>query len=165
MLQYTALELQRYLSVRSALSGAGALADPPDTTLPLDSTDPGDPADEHTVVDRLEEDRLVLLRRARAEDLRPGRIWSGPAIITVIDTAGFLLTVAHLPPGSDAVTADLAVKFLRPAPFDDLHVDTRLLRMSKRSAFMDVVVTTSLAPDEPLVHATMTFVPRPASAR
>jgi len=47
---------------------------------------------------------------------------------------GFLLSVAHLPPASDALTIAVNVNFLQAPPFDDLLAEARTLRMSGRSA-------------------------------
>ena len=99
------------------------------------------------------------------DDLRPGPLWAGPSLLRYVDNCGYLLTVANLPPGSDAFTIDLYIKFLRPAPFDDLIADTRLLRMSKRKADLDILITSPEIPDGPVIHATATFSPRPACRR
>jgi acyl-coenzyme A thioesterase PaaI-like protein len=152
VLHYTPDELADYFAVRLDMSGAGSL-----------SESPAPREDMSTTVVSLDDTRLVLRRRATPGDLRPGRIWSGPSLLGVVDTAGYLMTVAHLPPGSDAVTIDLTIKFLRPAPFTDLVADVRLLRMSKRSAYMDVTLSSVTDPDAAVAHATATFAPRPAT--
>ena len=48
-------------------------------------------------------------------------------------------------------------------PFADLIADTRLLRMSKRKADLDIIVTSVQVPEGPVAHATATFSPRPAT--
>jgi acyl-coenzyme A thioesterase PaaI-like protein len=153
VLSHTPDELIRYLAVRQDMSGAGALSEIPVPTAMM------------TTVVSLDDNNLVLRRQATPEDLRPGRIWSGPALLSFVDTSGYLMTVAHLPPGSDAVTVDLTIKFLRPAPFADLVAATRLLRMSKRRADMDITVSSSAVAEGPVAHATATFAPRPVAGR
>lgn len=157
MLHYTADELMAYSTVRENMSGPGA--------LDLDTgagAGAGGQFARDTVV-TLCEDRLVVRRRPTPDDLRPGPLWAGPSLLNYVDHVGYLLTVANLPHGSDAFTIDLYIKFLRPAPYDDLVSDTRLLRMSKRKADVDILLTSPAVAEGPVVHATATFSPRPAS--
>jgi len=153
MLHYTADELMAYSNVRQNMSGPGAL-----------DLDAGDRFPANDTVISLLEDRLILRRRPTPDDLRPGPLWAGPSILKLVDHSAWLLTIANLPPGSDAFTIDLYIKFLRPAPYDDLLSDTRLLRISKRKADLDILITSPEVPEGPVVHATATFSPRPATA-
>jgi acyl-coenzyme A thioesterase PaaI-like protein len=150
MLYYTADELMDYGELRHSMSGPGALGE-----NPIRRRQP------QTCIS-LTEDRLVIRRSPTPDDLRPGPLWAGPSLLSFVDNSAYLLTVAHLPPGSDAFTIDLYIKFLRPAPYDDLIAETRLLRMSKRKADLDVIITLPDAPDQALLHATATFSPRAA---
>jgi|GEM_PF-2220733 len=151
MLHYAADDLMRYANLRYAMSGPGALSEGP---LDRDTT---------TTCISLSEDRLVLRREPTPDDLRPGPLWAGPSLLGYVDNAGWMMTIAHLPPGSDAFTVDLYMKFLRPAPVADLIADTRLLRMSKRKADLDIIISSVEIPEGPVAHATATFAPRPAS--
>jgi acyl-coenzyme A thioesterase PaaI-like protein len=151
MLHYAADDLMRYANLRYAMSGPGALSEGP---LDRNTT---------TTCVSLCDDRLVLRREPTPDDLRPGPLWAGPSLLGYVDNAGWMMTVAHLPPGSDAFTVDLYIKFLRPAPVADLIADTRLLRMSKRKADLDIIVSSVEIPEGPVAHATATFAPRPAT--
>ena len=111
-------------------------------------------------VESLEESRLVVRRDTRPEDLRPGAIISGPALMTLADAAGWLMVVAHLPPGSDAVTVDVSMQFLRPAPAAELGAEVHLLRLGRRTAVVTVALTSVLVADGPVAHAVMTFATR-----
>lgn len=150
-LRYGIAELEPYIALRSGMSEHVAIEE---SALPAQ--------DLATSIEHLDDEHLVLRRRATAEDLRPGKIWAGPSIVSLVDTAGFLLTVAHLPAGSDALTIELGVRFLRPAPFSDLRADARLLRISHHSSYATVEVTSLEGCNMPVVHATISFVPRPA---
>ena len=71
--------------------------------------------------------------------MRPGGTWSGPARLEIADTAGFLLTIAHLQAGSDALTVATSMQFLHPPPAAaHLTAEARLLRMSGRTSVVTV---------------------------
>ena len=154
MLYYSAPELEAMFEQRGTVSGVAALG--------------GKKSDEerspflHVV--ELTEDRLVILRDADPRELRPGALWSGPSLVTLVDGSAFLMAMAHLPPGSDALTMDLSMQFLRGAPFGELRAELRMLRMGKRAIVMSADVTSEAVPDGPVCHATTTFAPRLAGA-
>ncbi|HMD45151.1 MAG TPA: PaaI family thioesterase [Acidimicrobiales bacterium] len=152
MLYYSGPELEAVFDARGEQSGAGALGG----TKPTGERTP------HMTVLALDEQRLVVLRRADERDLRPGALWSGPALVTLVDAVGFMITVAHLPPGSDALTTDLSVQFLRGAPFGDLTAEAEVLRMGRRTAVFSVNVRSEQVTEGPVCHATITFAARPA---
>lgn len=101
---------------------------------------------------------LRLRRRISSRDLRPGATVSGPTLMTVADTVAWLLTLAQLPPGSDAVTADLTVHFLRRPALADVIGEGRLLRMGRRFSVVDVAIFSEGIADE-VAHATVTYAP------
>jgi len=115
-------------------------------------------------VESLEESRLVVSRSIRPQDLRPGAVVSGPALMGLADAAGWLMVVAHLPPGSDALTVDVSMQFLRPAPAAELGAEVHLLRLGRRTAVVTVMLTSVLVADGPVAHAVMSFATRPPPA-
>ena len=139
MLQSTLAEIQTWFDSRQAQGGSRP--DPRVVTLEV-----------------LEERRLVAHRRPYALDMRPGGIINGPALMGFVDAAGWMLAVAHQPPGSDALTMDISMQFLRPAPAGELLVEVVALRVGGRTAILDATVTSPSVADGPVAHAVMTFV-------
>jgi uncharacterized protein (TIGR00369 family) len=156
VLQQSAAELQSWFESRMV---------PSDGTGPRPPTSTGDDGSgSRVMVESLEESRLVVTRSTRPQDLRPGAIVSGPALMGLADAAGWLMVVAHLPPGSDAVTVDVSMQFLRPAPAAELSAEVQLLRLGGRTAVVTVALTSALVADGPVAHAVMTFATRPPAA-
>ena len=143
MLQATLDELQAWFDSRQASGGSR-------------------PTERLVTIEVLEQDRLVARRRPHEFDLRPGGIINGPALVTLVDATGWMMAVAHQPPGSDAFTADLSMQFLRGAPLGDLRVEVRALKVGGRSAVVDATVTSPAVHDGPVAHAVLTFVTAPA---
>lgn len=93
--------------------------------------------------------------------LRPGELVSGPALFTAADTAMYALVLSHVGPQLMALTANLNIHFLSPAPAGDVVADARLLRMGSRLAVMEVLLYTA-GGDEPVAHVTGSYaLPRP----
>lgn len=143
MLQHSLPALQSWLDSRQAQSGSRP--DPRVVTLQT-----------------LEEYRLVAHRRSYEPDVRPGGIISGPAMVAFVDAIGWAMTVAHQPPGSDALTSSLSIEFLRAAPAGELSGEVEALRVGGRTSVLRVTVTSPAEPAGPVAHAVMTFVARPA---
>lgn len=94
---------------------------------------------------------------AGAAMVRPGGIVSGPSLMALCDTVVYLLVAAAVGPEEMAVTSDLAIRFLRPAPHDaDLVADGRLLKLGRRQA-VGVVEVRSAAAEGLVAHATVTY--------
>lgn len=92
--------------------------------------------------------------------VRPGNLVSGPALFTAADAAMYALLLSHLGPVVMAVTANMNLNFLNPAPLGDVVAECKLLRLGMRLAVMEVSLFTG--PDKTLVaHATGSYaVPR-----
>lgn len=109
-------------------------------------------------VERLDEDSIRMRMPVSERHLRPGGTVSGPALFAMVDSVAWLLTLAHLEPGRDAVTANVAMQFLRrPRPVD-LVGTGRLLRMGGRFSVTDVLLF-SEGLDDPVAQATVTYAP------
>lgn len=115
-----------------------------------------------SVISELDHGRLLLATRWDPNAVRPGGTWSGPAQFEIVDTAGFLLTIAHLSPGADALTISLAMQFLQPPPAGDLLAEARLLRMSPRASVITVELR-SPALTAPVAHGTVSYACRPSA--
>ena len=90
--------------------------------------------------------------------LRPGATVAGPTLFAMADSVAWLLTLAHLEPGREAVTANVAMQFLhRPHPVD-LIGEGRLLRMGRRFSVTDVLLYSD-GTTEPVAQATVTYAP------
>ena len=88
--------------------------------------------------------------------LRPGGTVSGPAMMTLADTAMYVALLAMIGPVALAVTTSLNINFLRkPAP-GDVIARCRLLKLGKRLAVGEVTIYSEES-DEPVAHATVTY--------
>ena len=97
----------------------------------------------------------VVLQATEAHG-RAGGIISGPTIMALVDTALYVAVLTRLGIEPMAVTTDLNVRFLRPAPIEPLAADATNLRMGRRLAVGDIRVST--VGDARLVaHATGTY--------
>jgi uncharacterized protein (TIGR00369 family) len=99
--------------------------------------------------------------RTGEQHLRPGDTISGPALMTLADTAMLLVVLAMIGPEIATVTTSLNIHFLRrPAP-TDLIPETHLLQLGRRLAVGEV---TMFSEDEaaPVALATVTYAIPPA---
>ncbi|MCH9683226.1 MAG: PaaI family thioesterase [Deltaproteobacteria bacterium] len=104
----------------------------------------------------LDEEHIALSLTTSAAHLRPGGTVSGPVMMTMADTAAYLIILAHLGPVALAVTTNLNIHFVRkPAP-GPLHVTARLLKLGKRIAVAEVRLGGEQA-DALCAHATVTY--------
>jgi uncharacterized protein (TIGR00369 family) len=112
--------------------------------------------DYHFRIEELEAKFLRLRLLYRDLHLRPGGTLSGPALMTLADTAMYLLVLAHIGPIALAVTTNLNINFLRkPAP-KDVIAEVKILKLGARLAVGEVTMF-SEAEDEPVAHATVTY--------
>ena len=94
--------------------------------------------------------------------LRPGGTISGPALMTLADTAMFMVLLAEIGPVELAVTTNLNINFLRKPRQADVIAEARLLKLGKRLAVGDVLMYSEGEP-EPVAHATVTYSVPPRS--
>lgn len=105
----------------------------------------------HFDVDRVD------LRAVYSDDfLRPGGTISGPVMMTLADAAMFGAILAHLGPIAMAVTTNLSIDFLRKPPPDDVVASARLLKLGKRLAVGDIMIT-SVKTSELVARASATY--------
>ncbi|HXG94713.1 MAG TPA: PaaI family thioesterase [Blastocatellia bacterium] len=104
------------------------------------------------VEDNFAQVRLIYDRR----HLRPGGTVSGPALMTLADTAMYMALLAMIGPVALAVTANLNINFLRKPAQRDVIAEARLLKLGKRLAVGEVMMR-SEGEAEPVAHATVTY--------
>ena len=108
---------------------------------------------------RVEEvrDDFARVRLPFHEDhLRPGGTVSGPALMSLADTAMYVVILAMIGEVPLAVTTNLNINFMRrPGPVDVI-ADARLLKLGKRLAVGDVAMYSEGDP-EMVAHATLTY--------
>lgn len=100
--------------------------------------------------------RLRMVSPEGSHMLRPGGVISGPALMSLADTAAYAIVLAHVGEQLMAVTSTLTIHFLRGAKPGDLVADTSLLRLGARSAVCDVRIWTE-SPDALAAHATVAY--------
>ncbi|CAN7439667.1 PaaI family thioesterase [Phenylobacterium sp. LjRoot164] len=100
--------------------------------------------------------RAVLVRAYHDSMLRPGRLISGPNLMSLADTAAYALVLAHIGDQLMAVTSSLVMNFLRGAQPGDLHAEALMLRLGRRSAVCDVRLWTE-HPERLAAQATVTY--------
>jgi uncharacterized protein (TIGR00369 family) len=104
------------------------------------------------VAERFAQVRLVYDDR----HLRPGGTISGPSLMTLADTAMFMVLLAEIGPVELAVTTNLNISFLRRPGQSDVIAEARLLKLGKRLAVGDVLMYSD-GESEPVAHATVTY--------
>jgi len=88
--------------------------------------------------------------------LRPGGTVSGPALMTIADTAMYYLVLAMIGPVALALTTNLNMDFLRAPKPGDIIAETEMLKLGKRLAVGRVTIYSD-GSDDPVAHATLTY--------
>lgn len=90
------------------------------------------------------------------KQLRPGGTISGPALMTLADTAMYVVLLAMIGPIALAVTTNLNINFLRKPEPRDVIAEAKLLKLGSRLAVGDVTMYSD-GETEPVAHATLTY--------
>lgn len=107
-------------------------------------------------VEQVEDNFAQVRMICHPRHLRPGGTISGPALMTLADTAMYMVLLAMIGPVALAVTTNLNINFLRkPAP-GDVIAKTNLLKLGKRLAVGEVTMY-SENEAQPVAHATVTY--------
>ncbi len=112
--------------------------------------------DYHFHTEHIAEKFLRMRLRYHELHLRPGGTISGPAMMTLADTAMYLLVIAHIGPVPLAVTTNLNINFLRKPAAKDVLAEAKLLKLGSRLAVGEVTIL-SEGEDDPVAHATLTY--------
>ncbi len=87
---------------------------------------------------------------------RPGGTLSGPAMMMLADTAAWLAIMTRVGPVLLAVTTSLHIDFLRKPALSDLLARTRLLKLGRKLAVVDVELF-SRGTTDPVAKAQVTY--------
>ena len=90
---------------------------------------------------RVEEvtDEFVLVSYAVTDSHgRPGGTLAGPVMMSLADTAAWVAIMSQIGPVVLAVTTSLHIDFLRKPQLTDLMARTRMLKLGRRLAVVDV---------------------------
>lgn len=107
----------------------------------------------------------ALLRLTMPVDerhLRPGGTVSGPAMMSMADTAAYLLILGLIGPVALAVTTNLNINFLRKPARRGLIAEATMLKLGKSLAIVEVTLLSEGVTDGPVAHATLTYSIPPA---
>jgi uncharacterized protein (TIGR00369 family) len=88
--------------------------------------------------------------------VRPGGTISGPAMMTLADVTLYVAILGQIGPVALAVTTNLSFNFLRKPAQRALIADCRLLRLGRRLAVGEVIITSEGETDI-VCHATGTY--------
>lgn len=104
----------------------------------------------------LDEDHIALHLPVGEQHLRPGGTVSGPTLMTLADSATYLLILARLGPVALAVTTNLNIHFMRKPQCATLVATARALKFGKRIVVAEVSMH---EPDDTrlFAHATVTY--------
>ncbi|MBL4684089.1 MAG: PaaI family thioesterase, partial [Nannocystaceae bacterium] len=86
----------------------------------------------------LDEEHITLSLPTTDANLRPGGTVSGPTMMTLADTAAYLIILAHIGPVGLAVTTNLNIHLVSKPPPGELRATARLLKLGKRIAVVEV---------------------------
>jgi uncharacterized protein (TIGR00369 family) len=95
--------------------------------------------------------------------LRPGGTVSGPSLMALADTAMWAAVLGAVGPVAMTVTTHLDIDFLRFVGSHDVVADARLLKLGRRLAVGDVLMTADGA-SEPCARASLTYSIPPDAA-
>jgi len=107
-------------------------------------------------IEDLREGHLSLRLAFDGGFLRPGGTISGPTMMTLADTAMYLLILSHVGPVELAVTTSLHIDFLRRPGPRDILAHAELLKLGKRLAVGRVTLTSEGDP-RAVAHASVTY--------
>ena len=88
--------------------------------------------------------------------IRPGGTIAGPALMALADVAMYAVVLGMIGKVELAVTTNLSINFLRKPPPADVLAEGRLLKLGKRLAVGEVLLT-SAGSDELVAHVTGTY--------
>jgi uncharacterized protein (TIGR00369 family) len=94
----------------------------------------------------------------RDEHLRPGGTVSGPAMMGLADYAMYVGVLSAIGRVELAVTTNLSINFLRRPKPAAILADCRMIKVGRRLAYGEVVLTAEGAEDDgPVAHVTSTY--------
>src|SRR5436853_7546524 len=91
-------------------------------------------------VEQVEDSFAQVRKTYHPHHLRPGGTISGPALMTLADTAMYIVLLAMFGPVALAVTANLNINFLRKPAAADVIAKASLLKLGRRLAVGEVAM-------------------------
>jgi uncharacterized protein (TIGR00369 family) len=116
----------------------------------------------YDVIELTEGHARVRLRHHQGM-LRPGGTVSGPALMALADLAMWVAVLGVVGPVAMTVTTHLDIDFLRFVGANDVIADVRLLKLGRRMAVGEVLMTADGA-TEPCARASLTYSIPPDTA-
>ena len=107
-------------------------------------------------IERVEYGDIRVRRHFHQDYLRPGGTISGPTMMELADFAMYVAVFSAIGPQPLAVTTNLNINFLRKPAQADLIAHARLMKVGKRLAVGEVILS-SHGSDEPVAHVTSTY--------
>ena len=112
-------------------------------------------------IERVDADGITVRQPTGTGDLRPGGTISGPTLMSMADGVAYMVVLSRIGPAALAVTSSLNINFLRrPRPVD-LVTESRLLKLGRSLAVVEVeMYSDDGSPDaleRPVAQATVTY--------
>ena len=95
-------------------------------------------------IERLDDNGLRLVKPADIADLRPGGTISGPTVMTLADSAAYMVLVSRIGPQALAVTTNMNCDFIRRPQPGELVADASVLKVGRTLALIDVLMYSRL---------------------
>ncbi len=92
-------------------------------------------------IDAVTGDGIALRLLVAGRHLRPGGTVSGPSLFALADVAFYLALLSRIGPRALAVTTNCSIDFLRKPVASDVTGTARILKLGKRLAVGDVMLT------------------------
>lgn len=112
--------------------------------------------DESFKIISISEGTATMHLRANDQHLRPGGTVSGPSLFALADVAAYAAILGHIGPVALAVTTNLNINFLRKANPGTVEAVARILKLGKRLAVLEIMLT-SRETNDLVAHATATY--------
>ena len=114
-------------------------------------------------VEEVTDDAVIMSYAVNASHERPGGTLAGPVVMSLADTAAWVAIMSQIGPVVLAVTTSLHIDFLRKPQLTDLMAKTRMLKLGRRLAVVDVDLY-SRGETELVAKAQVTYSIPPATA-
>jgi uncharacterized protein (TIGR00369 family) len=98
----------------------------------------GFPAVDTPHVEDVSDDSVIVSYSVNENHARPGGTLSGPVMMSLADTSAWIAIMSQIGPVVLAVTTSLHIDFLRKPQLTDLMARTRMLKLGKRLAVVEV---------------------------
>ena len=107
-------------------------------------------------VEEVTDDSVLVSYPVSNRHGRPGGTLSGPVMMSLADTSAWVAIMSQIGPVVLAVTTSLHIDFLRKPQLTDLMARTRMLKLGRRLAVVDVELF-SRGETEPVAKAQVTY--------